>query len=463
MKLNYFNFKQFGDSVLMTNDFGKYVFVSREDFQKVLSLNVDRESELYNVLNEKKMIYDESDLEYSSENKYALREIKGHVNVATSLHIFVVTTVCNMSCVYCQANNGIECSHLVMSMEMAEKAVDIALQSPEQSLCFEFQGGEPLVNFEIIKHIVEYAEIHKEKHEIAYTVVTNLTLLQDEMLDFFAQYCFGISTSMDGNELVHNNNRPYADGNGTYKKVTDSIERVRKAGLQIGAIETTTRFSLKYPREIVHAYIDMGFESIFIRPLTPLGKAAKSWEKIGYTSEEFIEFYRQALDELIEINKKGRFIKEDHAAILLRRIRGDFMNYMELRSPCGAGVGQLAYYADGNIFTCDEGRMLHEMGQSTFQLGNVYNSTYTDLINNSVCKTVCASSVLETIPTCCDCVYQPYCGTCPVVNYALDGDVIEKQPRGYKCRVYSGILDYLFSKLFENEDETMQILNTWSD
>lgn len=447
----------------MTNDFGKYVFVREEDFKKILSLDVDKKSELYNTLSEKKMMYDESDLEYSSENKYALREIKGHVNSATSLHIFVVTTICNMSCVYCQANNGIECSHIVMNKEMAEKAVDIALQSPEPSLCFEFQGGEPLVNFEIIKHIVEYAEIHKGRHEIAYTVVTNLTLLQDEMLDFFAQHCFGISTSVDGNEFVHNNNRPYADGNGTYKKVTDSIERVRKAGLQIGAIETTTRFSLKYPREIVHAYIDMGFESIFIRPLTPLGKAAKSWEKIGYTPEEFIEFYRQALDELIEINKKGRFIKEDHATILLRRIRGDFMNYMELRSPCGAGVGQLAYYADGNIFTCDEGRMMHEMGQSTFQLGNVYNSTYTDLINNGVCKTVCASSILETIPTCCDCVYQPYCGTCPVVNYALDGDVIEKQPRGYKCRVYSGILDYLFSKFFENDNETMRILNTWSN
>ena len=88
---------------------------------------------------------------------------------------------------------------------------------------------------------------------------------------------------------------------------------------------------------------------------------------------------------------------------------------------------------------------------------------YADLINNSVCKTVCASSILETIPTCCDCVYQTYCGTCPVVNYALDGDVIEKQPRGYKCRVYSGILDYLFSKFLENDNETMRILNTWSD
>lgn len=463
MKLNYFNFKQFGNSVLLTNDFGKYVFVSKEDFQKIISKQIIKDSALYKKLIDEKMIYDESNLEYSSINKYLLREIKGHVNTATALHIFVVTTVCNMGCVYCQANNGTECSHLIMGKEMAEKAVDIALQSPEQSLCFEFQGGEPLVNFKIIKHIVEYAEEHKEKHDIAYTVVTNLTLLDDEILDFFIRYNFGISTSLDGNELIHNSNRPYIDGKGTFLKVLESVDRIRKAGLQVGAIETTTRHSLNYPKEIIHAYIDNGFDSIFIRPLTPLGKAAKHWNEIGYTAEEFVEFYRQALNELIEINKKGRFIKEDHATILLRRIRGDFMNYMELRSPCGAGVGQLAYYADGKIFTCDEGRMLHEMGQSTFQLGDVYKSTFTDLINNSVCKTVCASSILESVPTCCDCVYQSYCGTCPVVNYALESDVIEKQPRGYKCRVYSGILDYLFTRFYENNSETMRILSSWRD
>ena len=85
MKLNYFNFKQYGKSILMTNDFGKYMFVSKEDFRKILALDVDKESELYESLIEKKMIYDELDLEYSSINKYALRGIKGHVNVATSL------------------------------------------------------------------------------------------------------------------------------------------------------------------------------------------------------------------------------------------------------------------------------------------------------------------------------------------------------------------------------------------
>lgn len=463
MKLNYFNFKNFGNKVLMTNDFGKYVFVEKKDFLKILSLNIDRDSLLYSTLIEKEMIFDGSELEYSLSGKYALRTIKGHVNTATSLHIFVVTTKCNMSCVYCQANNGKECPHLMMDREMAQKAVDIALQSPEQYLSFEFQGGEPLINFEMIKFIVEYAQSHKENHEISYTIVTNLTLLNDEMLDFFVQHNFAISTSIDGNELVHNYNRPFANGEGTFQKVMESVRKIRKAGLHVGAIETTTKYSLAFPKEIVRAYVELGFDSIFIRPLTPLGKAAKSWNEIGYSWQEFIDFYAQAFEELIEINKNGWFIKEDHASILLKRIRGDFMNYMELRSPCGAGVGQLAYYADGNIFTCDEGRMLHEMGDSSFQLGNVYENTYTELIKNGVCRTVCASSVLESIPSCCDCVYQPYCGTCPVVNYALYKDVIEKEPRGYKCRIYSGILDYLFLKFYENDPETIGILNTWSE
>ena len=463
MKLNYFNFKQFGDQILLTNDFGKYAFVSKEDFKRIIANKIDAESELSQMLIDKKMIYCESDLKYTFDNKYQLREIKGHVNTATSLHIFVVTTVCNMSCVYCQANNGRDNSYLVMDKGMAEKAVDIALQSPEHSLCFEFQGGEPLVNFETIRHIVEYAEAHKKNHAIAYTVVTNLTLLTDKMLEFFVNYQFGISTSIDGNELVHNNNRKFQNGSGTFTKVIETVKRVREAGIHVGAIETTTKFSMDYPKEIVRTYAELGFESIFIRPLTPLGKAAKYWDEIGYTPEEFSDFYAQAMDEILLINKGGRSMKEDHASILLRRIRGDYMNYMELRSPCGAGVGQMAYYADGNIFTCDEGRMLHEMGVSTFRLGNVYDDKYVDIINSSVCKTVCASSILESVPTCCDCVYQPYCGTCPVVNYALSGDLLEKQPRGYRCRIYSGILDYLFANFYENNEDTMKILNSWSN
>ncbi len=463
MRLNYFNFKAFEDKILLTNDFGSHAFVSADEFKNVIKKDIDLDSDLGRQLLEKNMIYDDTKLEYSSFLKHDMRRIKSHVNIATSLHIFVVTTACNMSCIYCQANNGEHCSSLYMSKEMAEKAVDISLQSPARFLSFEFQGGEPLLNFDIIKHIVLYAEAHKGNHEIAYNVVTNLTLITDEILEFLNEYNFGISTSIDGPEFIHNGNRPFRDGKGTYDKVLQSIKRIREKGLRVGAIQTTTRAALQYPKEIVREYSDLGFDSMFLRPLTPLGKATVNWDEIGYTPEEFISFYTKALEELIIINKNERFLKEDHASILLSRIEGKFVNYMELRSPCGASIGQLAYYADGDIFTCDEGRMLHEMGDHTFRLGNVFTSNYSDIINNGVCKTVCASSILETIPTCCDCVYQPYCGTCPVVNYAKSQDIMEKEPRGYRCKIYSGMLDYLFKQILEDNKDTLDILKSWSN
>lgn len=461
MRLNYFNFKKFGDKILMTNDFGCHAIVTPSEFVHIINKDIDTESDLAKMLLERKMIFSETNLEYSDYMKHDLRRIKGHLNVATSLHIFVVTTACNVGCVYCQANNGVSCPSKFMTTEIAEKAVDIALQSPAHFLTFEFQGGEPLLNFDVIKHIVEYAEFRKGTHEIAYNIVSNLTLLTDEILDYFVEHNFGISTSIDGPESVHNANRPFKNGSGTFAVAVKSIQKIRERRIRVGAIQTTTKASLRHPREIVRAYKDLGFESIFIRPLTPLGKATRNWDEIGYTPEEYIEFYKEALDELIQINQTERFLKEDHASILLSRMDGRFVNYMELRSPCGASIGQLAYYANGDIFTCDEGRMLHEMGDLTFRLGNVFSHSYMDIVNNGVCRAVCASSILESIPNCCDCVYQPYCGTCPVVNYAKSQDIIEKEPRGYRCKIYSGMLDYLFGLFLENNEKVMDVLKAW--
>ena len=463
MKLNYFNFRKFNDKILMTNDMGKFIFVSENEFKSIISKNIDKDGDLAVRLKSVDMIYDKGDIEYSLEKKYNIRELKTHLNLTTSLHIFVVTTMCNMGCVYCQANNGLKNSNMVMDYDIAEKSVDIALDSPEKNLSFEFQGGEPLLNFDIIRHIIEYSQEKKGSHDIEYSVVTNLTLLSDEMIELFKEYNVNVSTSIDGSEIIHNYNRKYKDGTGTYKKVVSSVERLRKKGVNVGAIETTTRNSLQHPEDIVKTYVELGFDSIFIRPLTQLGKATKNWLEIGYTAEEFIEFYKRAIDELIKINLSGKYIKEEHCSILLRRIYGRFINYMELRSPCGAGIGQLAYYPDGNIFTCDEGRMFYEMGQDTFCLGNVFKSNHKNMMKKNECKAVCAASILEAIPNCCDCVYQPYCGTCPVINYALTKDIIEKHPRGYRCKIYSGMLDFLFSKFYNNEEKVIEVLSSWGN
>jgi len=461
MKLNFFNFKKMGNDILMTNDLGYYMFVTQKEFEDIVNKRIDLNSELGEKLLETRMIYDGDRYSFTSEVRHELRGVKKFVNTPTALHIFVVTTACNMACVYCQANNGSCNSNLYMTKETAEKAVDIALDSPGKYLTFEFQGGEPLLNFEVVKHIVEYANENKGNHVVQYNIVTNLTLLTDEIATFFADNKVSVSTSIDGNSELHNKNRPFVGGNPTYDKVIESVNKLRNHRLIVGAIQTTTKESLKYPREIVREYFNLGFDSIFLRPLTPLGKATANWDKIGYAAEEFLDFYNEAIDEIFKINEEGCFFKEAHAGIMLGRIMGNPINYMELRSPCGAGIGQIAYYADGRIFTCDEGRMLYEMGDDTFCLGDVDSSSYSDLICSAVCRATCSASVLETIPTCCDCVYQPYCGTCPVVNYASCGDIIEKQPNNYRCKVYKGILDHIFKELCEENESTIQIMESW--
>lgn len=463
MKLNYFNFKQLQGKLLLTNDFGNYLFLDQDEFRQVMGKKVSPDSQLGQRLLSTGMAYEESDLSYSFVNRYALREKKRHLGTATSLHIFVVTTACNLNCVYCQANNGVSTPHEFMNTSVAERAVDVALQSPAKYLSFEFQGGEPLLNYPIIKHIVEYTEKKNENHDIRFNLVSNLTLLTDDMITFFAEHKVGVSTSVDGHQLLHDRNRPFKSGAGSFEKVAQSVHRLRAAGISVGAIQTTTRESLKYPKQIVQAYHELGFDGIFIRPLTPLGKASKAWEKIGYSPSEYLSFYTACMEEIIAMNKAGIGMHEDHSAILLGRVSGRFVNYMELRSPCGAGIGQLAYFTDGNIFTCDEGRMLYEMGDDSFCLGNVFDSTYSDIIKSGNCSAVCSASILESIPGCCDCVYQPYCGTCPVVSFSQTGDIIEKTPRGYRCQIYGGMLDYLFTRLLENDDEIRRIFETWSD
>lgn len=462
MKINHFNFKEFHNRILITNDMGRYVFVEKDDFKKLIGKTIDPESDIGRELINAQMIYRDSDLLFSEKNEYRLRNSKSHLATATSLHIFVVTTACNLNCRYCQANNGTKIPNCFMDTETAERAVEIALQTPEWNLSFEFQGGEPLLNFPVIKHIITYTEEHNKNHSIVYSVVSNLTLLNDEMIDFFAEHHVSISTSLDGDEKLHNYNRPFRNGEGSFDYVKNQVKRLKEKGISVGAIQTTTKASLPHAKEIVDTYINLGFNSIFLRHLTQLGKAQKNWDEIGYTADRYLKFYVDAMDYIIKCNIDGIQIKEQHAAILLKRMNGCITNYMELRSPCGAGIGQLAYFADGRIFTCDEGRMLAEMGNDAFLLGNVRNDTYRSIIENRVCKAACSSSMLETIPSCCDCVYQPYCGVCPVVNYSIGEDLIEKQPRSYRCGIYSGMLDYLFGLYLDNNEDIVNVLNNWS-
>ena len=459
--LNHFLFKKFGNDYLLTNDLGYYTFLPEHEFHNLVINKKPSDPIIEQTLKEKFFIYETSAQSFSNEAKYAFRRAKNYLFQATALHIFVVSVNCNLKCIYCQAQNGKTEPHGIMDKMTAKKAIDLALQSPEQNLSFEFQGGEPLTNFETIEFIVKYAEENKKDKNINYSIVSNLLLMTDEMITFFKEHNISVSTSLDGGQIVHDYNRPMKSGQGTFEKVVNQIKKLRENDVTLGAIQTTTKLSLSYAKEIISTYLDLGFSEIFIRPLTPLGTALGAWNEVGYSADDFVEFYRSAFDEILKLNKNGIPFKEQYASILLQKILfQEPVNYMELRSPCGAVTGQIAYYHNGDIFTCDEGRMMYEMGDSSFLIGNVHKSSYDDLINSRVSSTICKASILEGIPSCCDCVYQPYCGICPVINYAIYHDIYPKEFETYKCQINKGILDYLFN-LLKTDHNAEKVLRCW--
>lgn len=458
-KLNYFNFKEKENNYLITNDIGEYVFLSKQDFRNLIKKK-ELDKELKTELIQKGFIYEGSEEILATNQAMRLRRTKEYLLVPTTLHIFVVSKNCNFNCIYCQAGNLNQNENYNMSKGTAKRAVDIAMDSPSRHLTFEFQGGEPLMNFETIKYIVEYSKSISNGKFIEYSLVSNLTLLTDEMIEFFLKNEVSICTSIDGDRVLQNINRPYKNAD-SYKETVNKIKKLKEKQIKVNAIETTTKHSLDKYKEIVDEYIKLELESIFIRALTRLGKADNNWKNIGYEAEEFLEFYKKALDYIIEKNKQGIFLSEGHSNIFLKKILlNQPINYMELRSPCGGAIGQLAYYYDGNIYTCDEGRMLSEMGDDSFKVGNVYKNTYKELMQCDCTKAICVSSCIECLPYCSTCAYMPYCGTCPIINLAQDNNIFSKNPKEYRCKIYGGILDILFDYI-EHEPDTVEIFKNW--
>jgi uncharacterized protein len=170
-----------------------------------------------------------------------------------------------------------------MSVETAEKALALVFRSPSRGIKIEFQGGEPLLNFSLIRYIVERAEAWNlaERRDLQFVIATNLAVITDEILEFCRDHDILISTSLDGPADLHNANRP-RPGNDSYERAIAGISRVRDAvgRDRVSALMTTTKLSLGRVREIIDEYVKQGFRGIFLRPMSPYGFAVKTkWFK----------------------------------------------------------------------------------------------------------------------------------------------------------------------------------------
>jgi uncharacterized protein len=224
---------------------------------------------------------------------------------------------------------------------------------------------------------------------------------------------------------------------------------------------TTTEGSLGRVTEIVDEYLRLGLDGVFLRPLSPYGFAVKTKQFQRYDAKRWLDFYERGLRYILSINRAGRHFPEFYSALILRRMLTDRpIGYVDLRSPAGIGLGALVYNYDGRVFASDEGRMLAEMGDNTFELGHVDTASYRSLILSDKLVDLVASSLTQCAPECSDCVFEPHCGADPVYHHATQRDPVGIKPLSGFCARQKGVMSLLLD-ILEHSPEDAAILRNW--
>jgi His-Xaa-Ser system radical SAM maturase HxsB len=457
-----FYFQQLNDKEILVNEVGDYLIVPKGTAQRIVYKQVEKNEDLFHDLLSNYFISLTPMSELIDVYAVRLRTKKAFLDHFTALHIFVLTLRCNQNCIYCQASSRKEkeCGKDMKQSDL-QKAVELMFKSPSPHLTIEFQGGEPTLMPHLIRSAVEYAEKINltEKRQITYVLCTNCINLTDELLTFCKQYNILISTSLDGQAALHNHNRGKQN---SYEQVIAGIEKARRAlGTdKVSALMTTSIEALNYSKEIINTYIKYGFHSIFLRGLNPYGLAVENtnWKKYN---EHFIEFYKQALEYIIELNKQGEFFVEEFTTFILRKILTPFsIGFVDLQSPAGIINSVIVYNYDGYVYASDESRMLSEVQDYTFRLGHI-SDNYEDLFYGKKAQEISKIWATECIAGCSDCAYHSYCGADPVRNYSTQGDMYGHRPTSMFCKKHKAIIDYIFTLLMERKDAVFPIFKSW--
>lgn len=461
-----FRFERHRGRVLLTNLVGEHTFLSEADFESFVDKHLAADTEIFRRLRGQHF------LRYEGEDvPLELLALKTRTRYRrlpefTALHLFVVSLRCEHSCPYCQVSRqSLDKDRYDMSWETAERALAATFASPSRNLKIEFQGGEPLLNFDLVREIVLEAERINltEERDLSFVIATNLALLNDEVLAFCAEHDIYLSTSLDGPPDLHNRNRPRPGGD-SWERAVAGIERARAALGEdhVSALMTTTVQSLDRAREIVDCYLSVGLKEIFLRPLSPYGFAIKTKSHAAYDATRWFDFYREGLEYILELNRNGTPFVERYASIVVKKMltNGD-PGYVDLSSPAGIGIAAVVYNYDGDVYASDEGRMLAEMGDHTFRLGNLHEDSYGDLFLSPALLDPLEQSFALSAPMCTDCAVEPYCGADPVYHHATHGDYVGRKPNSAFCHRNMNIAKLLLD-MYEGDEFVRQVFQGWA-
>ena len=341
----------------------------------------------------------------------ALKAKTSGVIKALCLHI---AHTCNLNCSYCFASQGkYHGERALMSYEVGKRALDFLVENSgsRRNLEVDFFGGEPLMNFDVVKKLVEYArsiEEEKNKH-FRFTLTTNGVLVDDDVIEFANKEMSNVVLSLDGRKEVHDRYRVDYAGNGSWEKIVPKFQKfVKERGDKDYYMRGTITHANPDFLEDIKTMLDLGFTQLSMEPVVA---AADDPSALTEDDKPIVERQYEELAKLmLKRDKEGRPFTFYHYMIDLK---GGPCIYKRI-SGCGSGTEYMAVTPWGDLYPCHQ-----FVGDEKFKLGDIYNG-----VTNKSIQNVFASCNVYARPDCADCWAKLYCsGGCAANAYHATGSV----------------------------------------
>lgn len=346
-----------------------------------------------------------------SQHAQVLKAKTSGVIKALCLH---VAHTCNLSCEYCFASQGkYHGERAVMSFEVGKRALDFLVQNSgtRKNLEVDFFGGEPLMNFEVVKQLVAYARQIEKQHgkNFRFTLTTNGVLISDDVIDFCNKEMDNVVLSLDGRQEVHDRFRVDHLGKGSWQKIVPLFQRFveKRGGKSYYMRGTFTHFNPDFVNDIKQM-LDLGFTELSMEPVVcaPTDKSALTEQDINVVLGE----YERLASLMLEREKQGKPFTFYHYMIDLK---GGPCIYKRI-SGCGSGTEYMAVTPWGDLYPCHQ-----FVGDEKYKLGDIYNG-----VTNKTAQCQFENCNVYAKPDCKDCWAKLYCsGGCSANAYHATGSV----------------------------------------
>ena len=351
-------------------------------------------------------------------------DFKNRNTVVKALCLHVAHT-CNLNCEYCFAAQGkYHGERAVMSLEVGKASIDFLIKhsGTRRNLEVDFFGGEPLMNFDVVKEIVAYARSIEKEHNknFRFTLTTNGVLVDDEVIEWANRECHNVVLSLDGREEVHDRLRKTVNGKGSYATIVPKFQHFveKRKGNGYYLRGTYTRNNLDFTNDIFHM-IDLGFDQLSMEPVVcaPEDPYALRAEDLPVLFEQY-EILAKAQIERRREGKSFTFyhymLNLEHGPCVYKRISG-----------CGSGTEYMAVTPWGDLYPCHQ-----FVGEEAYKLGDLWTG-----VTNTALRDEFKLCNAYARPDCADCWARMYCsGGCAANAYHATGSI--KGVYEYGCELF---------------------------